>query len=76
VPQSLLPEYCNRGIGTTLVRELQAEAQSASKPLRIHVERSNPALRLYERLGFGEIEDKGVYLFLEWQGSQLALQNR
>jgi len=25
----------------------------------------NPALRLYERLGFAVAEDKGVYLFLE-----------
>jgi ribosomal protein S18 acetylase RimI-like enzyme len=64
---ALLPECCNRGIGTTLIRELQAEAQAASKPLRIHVERFNPALRLYDRLGFRLIEDKGVYLFLGWE---------
>jgi len=25
----------------------------------------NPALQLYERLGFSLVEDKGVYLFLE-----------
>jgi ribosomal protein S18 acetylase RimI-like enzyme len=62
----LVPECCNRGIGTTLVRELQAEAQAASKPSRIHVERFNPALRLYERLGFRQAEDRGAYLFLEW----------
>ena len=65
---ALLPEYCNRGIGTTLLRQLQAEAQHAGKPLRIHVERFNPALRLYERLGFRLVEDRGVYLFLEWKG--------
>jgi hypothetical protein len=35
-------------------------------PLRIHVEKFNPALRWYERLGFRQIEDKGVYLFMEW----------
>ncbi len=23
-------------------------------------------MRVYERLGFTQIEDKGVYLFLEW----------
>jgi ribosomal protein S18 acetylase RimI-like enzyme len=63
---ALLPEYCNRGIGTRLLRELQAEAAAAGKPLRIHVERFNSALRLYERLGFRQIEDKGVYLFMEW----------
>ena len=61
-----MPEYCNRGIGTTVLRELQSEAADAGKPLRIHVERFNPALRLYERLGFRQVEDKGVYLFLEW----------
>jgi GNAT superfamily N-acetyltransferase len=32
---ALLPESCNRGIGTTLVRELQAEAQASDRPLRI-----------------------------------------
>ena len=69
---ALLPDACNRGIGTTLrqqrplLRQLQAEAQASRKPLRIHVERFNPALRLYERLGFRQVEDKGVYLFLEW----------
>ena len=57
----------NRGIGTRLLRELQEEARSAGKPLRIHVERFNPALRLYERLGFRQTEDKGIYLFLEWR---------
>ena len=55
------------GIGTWLLRHLQAEAQASSRPLRIHVERFNPALRLYERLGFRDIEDKGVYLFMEWR---------
>jgi hypothetical protein len=45
---------------------LQIEARASAKPLRIHVERFNPALRLYERLGFRQVEDKGVYLFLEW----------
>jgi GNAT superfamily N-acetyltransferase len=64
---ALLPEFCNRGVGTRFLRELQEEARAAGKPLRIHVERFNPALRLYERLGFKQIEDKGVYLFLEWR---------
>jgi GNAT superfamily N-acetyltransferase len=64
---ALLPEYCNRGIGTTLLHELQSEAAAAGKPLRIHVERFNPALRLYERLGFRQIDDRGVYLFMEWR---------
>jgi ribosomal protein S18 acetylase RimI-like enzyme len=69
---ALLPAYCNRGLGTTLVRALQAEAATSGKPLRIHVERFNPALRLYERLGFHQIEDRGVYLFMEWRNDSGA----
>ena len=67
---ALLPEFCSRGIGTTVLRGLQSEAAAAGKPLRIHVERFNPALRLYERLGFRQIDDRGVYLFMEWTGSE------
>jgi GNAT superfamily N-acetyltransferase len=65
---ALLPAYCNHGIGTTLLRGLQSEAGAAGKPLRIHVERFNPALTLYHRLGFRQVEDRGVYLFMEWRG--------
>jgi ribosomal protein S18 acetylase RimI-like enzyme len=64
---ALLPPWRGRGIGGALLRALQDEAREAAKPLTIHVERNNPALRLYERLGFAEREDKGVYLFLEWR---------
>jgi ribosomal protein S18 acetylase RimI-like enzyme len=62
---ALLPEHRGGGIGTSLLRDLCAEAEALGKSLTIHVERENPALRLYERLGFAVAEDKGVYLFLE-----------
>jgi ribosomal protein S18 acetylase RimI-like enzyme len=61
---ALLPEHRGNGVGTALLRELLAEADAAGKRVTIHVERLNPALRLYERLGFEVAEDKGVYLFL------------
>jgi GNAT superfamily N-acetyltransferase len=63
---SLLPEFRGTGIGTKLLLELQEEARLAGKSLTIHVERFNPALKLYQRLGFKEIEDKGVYLLMSW----------
>ena len=63
---ALLPQHRGSGIGTQLLRELQDEARSAEKSLTIHVERFNPALRLYERLGFQMTEDKGVYLLMRW----------
>ena len=63
---ALLPEHRGNGIGTLLLDGLLAEGDAGGKSVTIHVERMNPALRLYERLGFSVAEDKGVYLFLEW----------
>ena len=62
---ALLPEYRGRGLGSALMQEILAEAAEASKAVRIHVERFNPALRLYERLGFRHCQDQGVYLLME-----------
>lgn len=70
---SLLPEYRNRGIGTALLRELFAESAATGKPITIHVEKYNPAMRLYERLGFVPIADRGVYLLLQRVPSQHQL---
>jgi ribosomal protein S18 acetylase RimI-like enzyme len=64
---TLLPEFRGTGIGTKLLRELEDEARAARKSLTIHVERFNRALGLYQRLGFEQIEDKGVYLLMEWK---------
>jgi ribosomal protein S18 acetylase RimI-like enzyme len=62
---ALLPEHRGSGVGTSLLSDLLAEADAAGKRVTIHVERFNPALHLYERLGFEVAEDKGAYLFLE-----------
>ena len=62
---ALLPEYRNAGIGSRLLGELLDEAAQAGKPVRIHVEKFNPAVRLYRRLGFAILDDRGVYWFME-----------
>lgn len=62
---ALLPEHRGTGVGTKLLSEVVAEAAAAGKPVQVHVERYNPARHLYDRLGFSEIEDQGVYLLLE-----------
>ena len=63
---ALLPEFRGRGIGSALLNEILDDARAANQNVSIHVERMNPALHLYERLGFCLQEDKGVYLLLEW----------
>lgn len=66
---ALLPRYCGQGTGTLMLKSILAEAGGAGKPVRIHVEKFNPALRLYERLGFQKIGDTGVYYLLEKSAS-------
>jgi ribosomal protein S18 acetylase RimI-like enzyme len=63
---ALLPEHRSAGVGGALMGDLLAEAARDRKPVRIHVERHNRALRLYERLGFVRIGDNGVYYLMEW----------
>jgi GNAT superfamily N-acetyltransferase len=63
---ALFPERRGQGIGTQLLTRILAEAGAVAKPVRMHVERFNPAQHLYDRLGFRQIEDQGVYLLLEW----------
>jgi GNAT superfamily N-acetyltransferase len=64
---ALLPGHRGKGIGTRLLTEVLAGAGAAAKPVRMHVERFNPARRLYDRLGFHQVADEGVYLLLEWK---------
>jgi ribosomal protein S18 acetylase RimI-like enzyme len=69
---ALLPEHRGSGIGGALLRELLEEAAATGKPVRIHVEHMNPALRLYERLGFRRIGEFGIYLLMEWAAGGVA----
>jgi SAM-dependent methyltransferase/GNAT superfamily N-acetyltransferase len=71
----LHPNVQNRGIGTSIVTDLKAEAARRGVPLRLHVERDNPdARRLYDRLGFVKTGEDGVEDVLQW--SKETEQNR
>ena len=62
---AILPQYRGRGLGTRLLTRLIEEAVSSGKPLTLHVERNNPAVRWYEKLGFQPVADAGPYLRME-----------
>lgn len=62
---TLLPNYRNGGIGTTILREILRRGAAAGKPVRIHVEQFNPAMSLYERLGFAKVGEFGAYNLME-----------
>jgi ribosomal protein S18 acetylase RimI-like enzyme len=65
---ALLPDWRSRGLGGALMRDLMGDARNQCIPVRLHVEKFNPALRLYERLGFRPVEDLGVHLLMQWDG--------
>jgi len=62
---ALLPKYRNQGIGTNCMEGILEMGKEIGKPVRIHVERNNPALSLYNRLGFQQVAENGVYFLME-----------
>ncbi len=62
---ALHPGNRNRGIGSDLLRKLISEASQAGKPLTVYVESFNPALRLFERLGFSRSEEQGIHILMQ-----------
>lgn len=63
---SLVTSSRGQGIGEALLRDTALCAAALGKGLSIHVEKTNPARRLYGRLGFNVVEDKGIYELMEW----------
>ena len=63
---SLVPASRNRGTGTLLIEELQAESAAAKRPLRLQVIRFNRAVVLFERLGFTRTSETGTHFQMEW----------
>ena len=63
---ALLPEHRGKGIGGELMQSLLEEASGSNKSVSIHVEHNNPAMHLYQRLGFRHVRDEGVYFFMRW----------
>jgi len=63
---ALIGQARNKGLGSLILRNLMDAATARGRAVSIHVEKTNPAMALYHRLGFETIEDKGVYDLLRW----------
>lgn len=62
---ALVPDFQGKGIGTRILQSIIKESEKLGKKVTIHVEYFNPALRLYERLGFKKVDDIGIYFYME-----------
>jgi GNAT superfamily N-acetyltransferase len=69
VDLALLPDFRNLGLGASLLRSLQADGNK----ITLHVIRSNPAVNLYQRLGFVFVGEEAFYSKMEW--SPTAVRN-
>jgi len=63
---AVLAAYRGRGLATRALRECQRQAAEVGAGLALQVTPSNPALRLYERLGFQVAGRGAVAVEMRW----------
>ena len=59
---SLVPAARGQGLGGAILGDIIGAAHLESLDVSLHVERHNPAIRLYLRLGFNCVGEEGLYL--------------
>lgn len=64
---ALLPEYRNKGIGQSLLKQLIVKAKEQQKTISLQVIKSNPAKNLYTRLGFIAIKEDEIRDYMEYR---------
>jgi len=69
---ALLEEHRCRGIGGNVIRRLMQQCETNGLTLRLQVLKSNPATRLYQRLGFVESSADSMYIQMEWSPSSTS----
>ena len=62
---AVVPEYRGKGIGTRLLSHLFAAAEARYSCLSLSVSLNNPALRLYNRMGFETVGICGASLVMK-----------
>jgi ribosomal protein S18 acetylase RimI-like enzyme len=62
---ALLAEHRALGIGERLLRALLLQSSRDRVPVRLQVLKTNPARRLYERLGFTRTSEDQMYIQME-----------
>jgi GNAT superfamily N-acetyltransferase len=67
VDMAILPEYRGKGIGTVLFKDAFKDSVRLGLPCILHVIKENPAIPMYERLGFRTIGETGIHDKMEWR---------
>jgi len=64
---AILPQFRRKGIASSIIRSLQAEAGRSRKGIRIFIESFNPSASLLTKLGFRLASDDGMNRKYEWR---------
>ncbi len=60
----ILPQFQRKGLGTTIIRKLLADARRSRLPVRLRVLKVNPVKQLYERLGFEVTQETDTHYLM------------
>jgi len=63
---SLIPACRGQGWGGALIVQMQHEAANTGLPMHLSVEKTNPAVRLYSRLGFRPFAEDEMRFRMAW----------
>jgi ribosomal protein S18 acetylase RimI-like enzyme len=66
---ALVADLRGQGIGSDCLRHVQRRAAAAGLDVELQVVHGNPAQRLYERLGFRNVGERGVRQAMAWSPS-------
>jgi len=69
---TLLPQFRSKGIGKSFLQDLIKKAKKVQKKISLHVDPSNPILKLYQRLGFIYIKNNGRHYYMERQPEKFS----
>jgi GNAT superfamily N-acetyltransferase len=63
---AVVAQLRGQGIGTWVLRQCQLQAADCGKRVELSVNPTNPALQLYERLGFRAVNDDPMNVTMVW----------
>ncbi len=67
---ALEPDFQGKGVGTRLIKDVLEQGRRVKKPVTLKVLKTNPARRLYVRLGFRITQESDTHYFMTAEPSR------